>query len=83
MEALRERHARAGANLYDAEAVRAQRDQEDMEQDARLKDRHLDGKRKKMVAELEQGREKQFQEKESRLQEHAKAERDEFLSIIE
>ena len=83
VQAHRERQGRAGSSLYDAEAARAQRAEADMEQAARLRDRYLDEKRKKLVTELEQAREKQFQEREGRLQEQAKAERDEFLRLIE
>lgn len=54
-----------------------------MDQEAKLKDLLNETKRKKVLADLEQAREKQFKDKENRLLDRAKAEREEYLRIIE
>ena len=63
--------------------MKAKRAYEEGERLARERDRQEVEKRLKIAKELEVARQKQFKYKESQLAEQAKAERDEFLRIIE
>ena len=58
LQAMRERQQVEGLSLYDAEAARAERDVEEMDKDARLKDQVMYSKRRTQAHELEQGRER-------------------------
>ena len=73
---------KAADRQAEIDALRAKRAFEERERAAREEERRIAAKKLAVIKELEVAREKQFRDKDLRMAEQAKAERDEFLAII-
>lgn len=80
---LREMQEKAADRQSEIDALRAKRAFEEGERQARAKEVAERERRAQQAADLEAARRKQFLERESMLSQQAKAERDDFLRIIE
>jgi len=83
IQRLRELQERAADRQGEIDALRAKRAFEEGERQARRQELEKAEKTKKMAADLDMARRRQFLEKEIMLAQQAKAERDEFLRIID
>ncbi len=80
---LRELQEKAADRQAEIDALRAKRAFEEGERAARDKERRDLEHKQKVLREMEDARQRQFLERETRLAEQAKQERDEFLRIIQ
>ena len=83
IQRLRELQERAADRQGEIDALRAKRAFEEGERQARRQELEKAEKTMKMAADLDMARRRQFLEKEIMLAQQAKAERDEFLRIID
>lgn len=82
VQRLRDLQERAQDRQAEIDALRAKRAFEEGERGAREKERQEQEKRVRIQRDLEQARQSQFEEKERRMAEQAKQERDEYMGII-
>jgi hypothetical protein len=82
VQRLREMQEKAADRQSEIDALRAKRAFEESERLARDKERTELQKKQDVLAEMEEARQRQFMDRERRLAEQAKQERDEFLRII-
>ena len=82
VQRLRDLQEKAADRQSEIDALRAKRAFEERERAAREEERRIAAKKSAVIQELEVAREKQFRDKDLRMAEQAKAERDEFLAII-
>jgi len=80
---LRELQEKAADRQAEIDALRAKRAFEEGERGAREKERRDLEHKQKVLRDMEDARQRQFLERETRLAEQAKQERDEFLNIIQ
>jgi hypothetical protein len=80
---LRELQEKAADRQAEIDALRAKRAFEEGERAAREKERRDLEHKQKVLKDMEEARQRQFFERETRLAEQAKQERDEFLRIIQ
>ena len=80
---LRELQEKAADRQAEIDALRAKRAFEEGERAARDKERRDLEHKQKVLKDMEEARQRQFFERETRLAEQAKQERDEFLRIIQ
>ena len=83
VQRLRDLQEKAQDRQAEIDALRAKRAFEEGERQARDKERKELEHRQKVLQDLEEARQRQFLEKERRLAEQAKQERDEFMRIIQ
>ena len=79
---LRALQEKAQDKQSEIDALRAKRAFEEAERNERLKEQRELEQKQKVLAELEEARQRQFMDKELRLAEQAKQNRDEFMRII-
>ena len=83
VQRLRDLQEKAADRQSEIDELRAKRAFEERERAAREAERQALLKRERVKAEIEEARQKQFRDNDARLAEQAKAEREEFLRVVE